>query len=68
MSSLMEKCAAGSKVPTFAGIKFTSSDLQELGKCMQVCKKYPEKKLRVFLGCDDVSEWQKFFSFSIIYL
>lgn len=50
----MEKCATGNKVPTFAGIKFTSSDLQELGKCMQVCKKYPGKNLRVFLGCDDV--------------
>jgi dihydrodipicolinate synthase/N-acetylneuraminate lyase len=53
MSTFMEKCA--SKVPTFAGIKFTSSDLQELAKCIQVCKKHESKNLRVFLGCDDVS-------------
>jgi len=55
MSAFMEKCASGNKVPTFAGIKFTSSDLQELGKCIQVCKKHANKNLRVFLGCDDVS-------------
>ncbi|XP_065338081.1 N-acetylneuraminate lyase-like [Cloeon dipterum] len=54
MSSLLEKCAAEGKVPTFAGLKFTSSDLQELAKCVQVIKRYSDKNFRVFLGCDDL--------------
>ncbi|XP_059475757.1 N-acetylneuraminate lyase-like [Neocloeon triangulifer] len=54
MSALLEKCASENKVPTFGGLKFTSSDLQELGKCVQVIKKFSSNNYRVFLGCDDL--------------
>ncbi|KAF4525667.1 hypothetical protein B566_EDAN010656 [Ephemera danica] len=50
MSNLMDRCLGG-RVPTFVGLKFTSPDLQELGRCMEICRREP---LRVFLGCDEL--------------
>ena len=41
---------AKSEIPTFAGIKYTHTNLEEGMNCLQV-----DKNLSLFLGCDMVS-------------